>query len=163
MSQECAFEVSEDHNHLFSHGQSDTSLVSSSAAECAAYENRGITRQHTSFQANYNNTCEGVNPYPPPLLKRAAKLPAAESAANDNEASTDTNSTAFKKKSRLLKHLLSFPKLILHPRRLGKRFCSAFQRSNYKTVTKDARDECHPSDINNAVSTLMSITVTLLS
>ena len=149
MNQECAFEVSESQNHLFSHGQSDTSLVSSAAAECAAYENRDITRQHTSFQANYNNTCEGVNPYPPPLLKRAAKLP----AANDNEASTDTNSTAFKKKKpRLLKHLLSFPKLILHPRRLGKRFRSAFQRSNYKTVTKDARDECHPSDINNAVS-----------
>ena len=153
MSQECALEVSEAPNHLFSHGQSDTSLVSSAAAECAAYENRDITRQHTSFQANYNNTCEGINPYPPPLLKRAAKLPAAESAANDNEASTDTNSTAFKKKKpRLLKYLLSFPKLILHPRRLGKRFRSAFQRSNYKTITKNARDECHPSDINNAVS-----------
>ena len=153
MSQECALEAP---NHLFSHGQSDTSLVSSAVAECAAYhyENRDITRQHTSFQANYNNTCEGVNPYPPPLHKRAAKLPAAESAANDNKASTDTNSTAFKKKKpRLLKHLLSFPKLILHPRRLGKRFRSTFQRSNYKTITKDARDECHPSDINNAVST----------
>ena len=138
-----ALEVSEAPNNLFSH-QSDTSSVSSAAAECAACEKRDITKQQTSFnEANYNNTCEGVNP----LLKRATKLP----AANDN-----TTSKKKKKKSRLLEHVLFIPKLILHPRRLGKRVRSAFQRSNHKTkdARDSARDECHPaSDINTAVST----------
>ena len=135
-----ALEVSEAPNHLFSH-HSDTSSVSSAAAECAAYEKRDITRKLN--EANCNNTCEGVNP----LLKRATELP----AANDN-----TNSKKKKKKSRLLEHVLFIPKLILHPRRLGKRVRSAFQRSNYKTkdARDSARDECHAaSDINTAVST----------
>ena len=140
-----ASEVAGAPNHLFSH-QSDTSSVSSAAAECAAYEKRDITRQQTSFiEASYINTCDGVNP----LVKRAMKLPAANDTSNDN-----TNSKKKKKKSRLLEHVLFFPKLILHPRRLGKRIRSAFHRK-----TKDPRardddpDECHRSDTSTAVST----------
>ena len=145
-----ASEASEAPNHLFSH-QSDSSLVSYAAAECAAYEKRNIARQQTSFiEANYNNTCDGVNP----LVKRATKLPAANDTSNDN-----TNSKKKKKKSRLLERVLFFPKLILHPRRLGKRVRSAFHRKTKDPRARDAAardddlDECHPSDTSTAVST----------
>ena len=60
-----------------------------------------------------------------------------------------------KKKSRLLNHVLFLPRLILHPRRLGKRVRSSFQRKtkNARDSARDDPDECHPSDINTAVST----------
>ena len=135
ISQERALEVSEAPNHLFSH-QSDTSMVSSSAAECAGYEKRQLNEANP-------NTSEGVNP----LL---------ELAANDNQ--TATNPAAKKrKKSCIVKNLLvCIPKYIIHPIRLGKRLRSTFKRSNYKTIIKDVRDESprdderHPSDIDNA-------------
>ena len=137
ISQERALEVSEAPNHIFSH-QSDTSLVSSAAAECAGYEKRQLN------EANSDNTSEGVNP----LL---------ELAANDNQAATNPAAKK-RKKFRIVKNLLCIPKYIIHPIRLGKRLRSTFQRSNYKTITKDVRDEPprdderHPSDIDNAVS-----------
>ena len=99
---------------------------------------------------HYNNTCDGVNP----LVKRATKLPAA---TNDN--TTVTNSKKKKKKFRLLNRVLFLPRLILHPRRLGKRVRSAIQRKtkNARDSARDDPDECHPSDINTAVSTGQSL------
>ena len=142
-----ASEVSEAPNHLFFH-QSDTSSVSSATAECTAHEKRDIIKQQTSFiEVNYSNTCDGVNP----LVKRATKLP----AATDDNTTVTSSKKKKKKKSRLLNHVLFLPRLILHPRRLGKRVRSSFQRKtkNARDSARDDSDECHPSDINTAVST----------